>query len=152
MSWIMLPLAALAGWLLYEQTPAGRRARFLRTLHAELGKSDGQKYWRDVLGKPRALPTDWCGAYILWALRRTLGIEWMWENERGFLHHLPRTQNPVPGDIAYSNHLNHHAVVLETQPGWVKTIDGNSWMGQVRIRKRPSSYWHSYYSIDPVVR
>jgi hypothetical protein len=92
-------------------------------------------YWADVLRQRETdpHPKHWCGAFALYCLHQAgLGLELRWrfssehDPRSGFLWALPRVHVPEPGDIAYFDHWQHHAIVRcvvgETD---FDSIDGN---------------------------
>lgn len=130
------------------------RERLLRLARAELGKSDGYPYWEVALGHPRATPSDWCGAFVLWAIKKAFGVPWLWEDQKGFLYRLPRTLHPKPGDLGYADNGYNHQGIIESvnTDGTITSIDGNSWFGQVRRNVRPASFWTAFYDIEPLIQ
>lgn len=114
--------AASIGLLGYRRP----RQRVVAAALGELGKSDPAPYWRSsgVLGPP---PSEWCGAFSLWALHRAgLARDTMWKIGSGYLSQLPRTTVPKPGDIAYLDKPNqHHAVVVGVRGDLIDVVNGN---------------------------
>lgn len=136
--------------------PAPPRARVVQRATDMLGVTDARAFWRDVLppGTPEsAYPKDWCGAFALWCLHQAgLGLDLSWEVGMGFLEHLPTTQHPQAGDIAYFDNNEHHAVVTDPDvgiPGSVGLINGNGNAGAVSAST--SSGAAAYYSIQPLI-
>lgn len=125
----------------------------------KIGVSDARPFWKEVLpaGTPESdYPRDWCGAFALWALNQAgLGRELEWVIGLGFLGKLPITQNPLPGDIAYFDTNQHHAVVAEVgMPGdRVGLINGNGGgsPSRVTVSTSPRAAAKNYYSIEPLI-
>jgi len=124
----------------------------------------GDKYWRVVLD-PRwkgPYPRHWCGAFALWCLHQALGCKWIWDvygcygaKSSGFLHHLPRTEDPRVGDIAYKDKpYQHHAVVAALDGDWVITQDGNqgSAPGVCLATRHRKTSWTAFYSIEGLLK
>lgn len=140
------------------------RQRVCSVAQAEQGSRDSLKYWSEVLpstwrGPP---PPHWCGAFALWDLHVTLGCPWTWEiagitnrdKRAGFLFRLPRTKNPLPGDICYqAAPYQHHAVLLEMRGRLVISQDGNTGPspGVCSRKERDRSQWTAFYSIGPLL-
>lgn len=119
----------------------------------ELGKSDPDKYWREVLGPEwrGPFPKHWCGAFGLWCLRQAGLTDWRWEVGKGFLWRLPRTMVPLPGDMGYVDQpFQHHFVVVEADRHTISSVDGNQGTPGVQARSRATGK-HAYYSIDALV-
>ena len=145
-------VVVIAGALWAAAFLTDKRARVLRTAMAELGPRDPDKYWRDVQPALVGERLAWCGGFALWVLRKAGLTDWQWVPEQGFLGRLPRTNNPQPGDIAYFSEFQHHAIVKKTDGKTLWTIDGNQAPGEsVRVRERPITAAHSFYSIEPLV-
>lgn len=115
---------------------------------------DTAKYWQAALGHSDPHPPDWCGAFSLWALKRAgLAHDTKWEVGKGFLYKLPTTSVPKPGDIAYFEHNQHHALVKEVHPdGQVSLINGNGQGGHVTLTKGPREHVTAFYSVAPLIR
>lgn len=136
------------------------RQGFLRMLHGEVGKDDGTKYWAESLQRMESVPKrDWCGAFVLWGLRKYFGVTWVWVAGKAFFYdaqgrlRLPQVREPQPGDIGYADNGYNHIGVVESvnSDGTITSVDGNSWMGQVKRNVRPRSFWAAFYSIDPLL-
>lgn len=110
------------------------RRRVLAVAETQLGDQDPDKYWSlvcpELMGNPHKVA--WCGGFALWCLREAGLCEWPWVvwkgpgTPSGFLYRLLPTRDPKPGDIAYFDHLQHHAIVRSVSGGFVDTIDGNA--------------------------
>ncbi len=123
-------------------TPSNMSPRELvvQAAQSQIGFSDPTPYWLDALPESfqGPFPPDWCGAFALWALHQAgLALDIKWEIGFGFLlvppHALRTVSVPEPGDIAYFNRNQHHAVVesVDESSGTVNLINGNGVGGQV---------------------
>jgi hypothetical protein len=146
------------------ETTESIRQRVANTANQENHAKDATKYWADVLSLTwrGPYPSQWCGAFVLWCLRTSLGCGLQWEVSSGFLHHLPQLRRgamPELGDIAYlDNPYQHHAVVVAaglSSDGvpYVITMDGNSGSppGEVIEHWSHQSCWTCFFSIDRLV-
>lgn len=140
--------------------PVSRRSRVVDAATDALGVRDARAFWRDVLpaGTPESqYPKDWCGAFALWCLHQAgLGLDLQWEfgpPNYGFLWRLPTTQNPQPGDVAYFDTNQHHALVTDIGliGDRVGLINGNGMGGAVTASSAQRSSAAAYYSIEPLV-
>lgn len=129
-----------------------RRAEVVRIARAELGPGDVETYWRDAVQDskwPGGLA--WCGIFCLWALHQAgLAKSVKWKLGYGFLEvqRLPKTHQPLPGDVAYFDKpFQHHAIVESYEQGVLETIDGNQ--PDVRARTRSPNHGAVFYSIQP---
>jgi hypothetical protein len=157
--WFIAALLGLAALTTAKPLADGsdRRGRFRRAVIAaarsQLGQTDSAPYWRDVLSPNGPWPPAWCGAFALWAIHQAgLGLGIKWDVGSGFCHHLKPTRMPQPGDVAYFDKLQHHALVAEVdyQRGTMTTIDGNSDGGAVVEHQHvPLSKAAGFFSIDP---
>jgi len=112
-------------------------------------------YWNDVLAPTDQLtpPKDWCGAFVLWALHSAgLALNTKWHVGSGFASQLPKTDNPKPGDVAYFNHLQHHALVTAVKDGQVSLMNGNGFGGLITPSTTPISNVTAFYSIEPYLQ
>jgi hypothetical protein len=105
------------------------RARVVAIATAELGEQDPNKYYKDIA--PMYLGTKpnekaWCGVFVLWCLGQAGLVPWKWVDGKGFLYRLSIVDLPEPGDIAYFDRMQHHALVTKAEGGKIYTIDGNS--------------------------
>ena len=137
-------------------TEASIRAKVVHAAMSQLGKTDPNPYWIDVTGKPESGTLSWCGAFALWSLHQAgLALSKVWQLGKGFLLTSPQltpTKTPKPGDIAYYNHYQHHAVVAATYPdGTVDLINGNGNNKSVSPSHTPMSAVTTFYSIQPFV-
>lgn len=136
--------------------PSPPRDRVVQRATDMLGVSDARAFWKDVLppGTPESsYPKDWCGAFALWCLHQAgLGLDLSWQVGMGFLQHLPTTQHPEAGDIAYFDNNQHHAVVTDPDvgiPGEVGLVNGNGQNGAVSASSSANAA--AYYSIQPLI-
>ena len=142
---------AIGALFMFDQIDPRRKA-VVDAAEGELGSKDANKYWADAMpGAPESdYPKDWCGAFALWALHRAgLGLNLDWVIGQGFLlKNLPMTKNPKPGDIAYFDHNQHHAVVSEVTSSSVGLINGNGAGGQVTRSIAPMNTVTAFFSIE----
>jgi hypothetical protein len=75
-------------------------------------------------------PPHWCGVFHLHCLREAGMTDHLWHAGVGCSQYLPRLgrgEVPEPGDCAYFEHAQHHAVYVGLgASGKYLTIDGNS--------------------------
>jgi len=137
------------------------RSGFIRLLHGEVGKDDGTVYWAEALDRMVDVPKkDWCGAFVLWGLRKYFRVPWTWESGKAFFYgpdgrlRLPQVTSPQPGDVGYADNGFNHIGVIESvnADGTITSIDGNSWQGKVKRNVRPASFWAAFYSVAPLLR
>ncbi len=134
------------------------RRQVVEAAKSQVDNSDPSKYWLDTIGTRRG-PKHWCGAFALWALHQAgLAISWRWVIGKGFLWRLERTKDPKPGDIAYFNLQQHHAVVIEVTADRVHLVNGNSRPkgvlkipSMVVINERPRKDVTAFYSIAGLI-
>jgi hypothetical protein len=163
-TWAKVAGAAVAGGaaLLVGKrlTPDNPRIRVVKVAASQLGVQDPDKYW--ALVNPGLVNSGkaWCGGFALWALKQAgLAPDAVWHtnaNKEGYgfaeVYRLPKTKNPLPGDIAYYDQpYQHHAIVTANDGQTVSTIDGNQAGNTVDVRTRPLSSATAYYSIQPWV-
>lgn len=145
--------AAASAWALWPVSP---RARVARAASGQLGRSDANAYWADVLPgtPPSGYPKDWCGAFALWALHQAgLAKDRNWIIGEGFLAGFPTTQSPEVGDVAYFTTNQHQAVVVgvDLAGGTVSLVNGNGTGGAVSPSVTPISHVAAFYSIAPLL-
>lgn len=94
--------------------------------------ADPSEYWRVAAGKEltssQVEQLDWCGGFYVWALKMGgLASDLFWNlNGSGFQSaNLPQTNDPHPGDLAYFNKNQHHAMVESIDGDTVNLINGN---------------------------
>lgn len=159
-----LILASIASSLLSNDENK-LRAKVVNAAESQLDNTDATPYWRDVMGGNGPWPKDWCGAFALWALHQAglaKGIKWI--QSLGFLlvapHALPTTKVPKPGDIAYFNKSQHHAVVKRLNAdGTVDLINGNGFnpaiqngaISEVAASRTHMSNVTHFFSIQPFI-
>lgn len=143
--------AAIIGGLTAVWLFRGKRERVVAAALSQVGKSDAEKYWADVMTTMER-PRDWCGAFVLWALHRAgLARGWYWEVGKGFLYRLPTTRDPKPGDVAYFTTNQHHAVVTAVRPTEVDLVNGNGTGGKVTRSTAQRANVAGFYSIEPLL-
>ena len=148
-------LLSAVGLLTYAWWPIPPRARFLKVAGGEEGSENWQKYVDNVTTRPPTERPHWCGIFALWALHKAgFACDWKWDlaNGRGFLHKLPRTSNPQPGDMAYLHAYNHHAIVEKVDGNMIHTIDGNSGPRPTRVLRnvRPRNTIAFFYDTSQI--
>ena len=157
---ILAGVAALAAGIgVYFGTrpsEASLRGKVVHAAMTQLGKTDPQPYWIDVTGKVEPSSLSWCGAFALWSLHQAgLALGKVWQLGKGFLltsPQLPQTKTPKPGDVAYYDHYQHHAVVAAVHPdGYVDLINGNGNNKSVSPSHTPMSAVTTFYSIQPFI-
>lgn len=150
-------LAAGAALLLWPTAP---RTLVVGAATDMIGVTDARAFWRDVLppGTPESsYPKDWCGAFVLWTLHQAgLGKDILWEfgpPNYGFLYRLPHTSTPQPGDIAYFDTNQHHALVTDVGliGGRLGLLNGNGTGGAVTGSTIAPSQAAGFYSIQPLI-
>jgi hypothetical protein len=141
------------------------RAKVVKAAEGQLDNTDASIYWKDVMGGIGGWPKDWCGAFALWALHQAgLALNVKWVQSLGFLlvapHALKPVQVPKPGDIAYFNRSQHHAVVRRVNAdGTVDLINGNGFnpaiqngaISEVAASRTHMSNVTAFYSIQPFI-
>ncbi len=141
-----------AAWALWPVPP---RTRVVRAAQSQIGRSDATVYWRDVLPglSPSSYPPDWCGGFALWSLHQAgLAKDLNWVIGQGFLDHLPTTQDPLPGDIAYFTNNQHQAVVTDVSyDGTIGLVNGNGTAGAVSASDTLFPHVAAFYSIEPLL-
>ncbi|HEX6826586.1 MAG TPA: CHAP domain-containing protein [Nitrospiraceae bacterium] len=131
------------------------RIRVVKAAASQLGVQNPDKYWSLVQPGLVGTKSAWCGGFALWALKQAgLAPNTPWQIGKGFteINGLPRTKNPLPGDIAYFDQpYQHHAIVTSNDGLNVNTIDGNQAGNTVAVKTRPLSAATAYYSIQPFI-
>ena len=139
-----------------ESTIDPRRKKVVDAATSRIGESNDTEYWQDTLpGLPESdYPKDWCGGFALWAIHQAgLGKNLNWKIGSGFLiPNLSFTAHPQPGDIAYFDHNQHHAVVTGVHGTSVDTVSGNGLGGKVSASTIPMASATAYFSLDPLLR
>jgi len=137
------------------------RQRVANLASNEQHSVDSAKYWKEVLAEDWTgpFPKEWCGAFTLWTLRKSLGCTWRWEVGKGYLYRLRATNAPNIGDICYMDKpYQHHAVLTavgddaDGKP-YVISQDGNSGNapGECLEQWRSRDKWTAFYSIEPLI-
>jgi hypothetical protein len=147
-----------------EAMKEAKRHEIVRVAQSEVGpQTRGSEkvlgYWRTVLPsswseaqvKQFANSVSWCGGFALWCLRQAgIAKDTAWQMGRGFIGPagLPRTKQPRPGDIAYTDQpKQHHAIVESLIDNTLVTIDGNQ--PDIKRKSRPLPSGIVFYSIEP---
>jgi hypothetical protein len=128
----------------------GLRAAVVRAALGETGRINAQKYWDSAApGVAVKEGTDWCGAFVLWALHEAgLARGIFWNFGTGFeLKNLPQTNDPKPGDIAYFDKLQHRAIVERVDGDQISLINGNGESGAVSRSTISRSEARAFFSI-----
>jgi hypothetical protein len=127
-----------------------RRLEVVALASSQTGVQDPDQYWRLVQPRLVGSGAAWCGGFALWCLRRAGLTQGVWVIGLGFLYRLPQTRKPLPGDLAYFQHLQHHAIVA-TAPdrlGFLQTWDGNQAGETVQRKVRNVKEVTAFYSIS----
>lgn len=132
----------------------------------EIGNDDPSKYWEEAAGispsRAGAVPAAWCGVFALWCLRKVLLTDVLWKFGAGFVYQAGLRQIRVtaaqPGDIAYFNRAQHHAVVVGVLPDEtaLELVNGNSGgsglaNGRVSRSVKKMDRVTAVFSISPLV-
>lgn len=148
-------IAAAAGTVV-SQVAKTPRERIVEKAYSQIGVQNPDKFWADVQPALVRSGKAWCGGFALWVLRQVgIARHLMWQIGKGFtaINGLPTTRNPLAGDIAYFDQpFQHHAIVVSTDNGVLKTIDGNQTGNTVLERERPMGSQTAFYSIEPLLR
>lgn len=153
------------GTLYMFSTPVDpRRKQIVNAVLSQIGEKDPLPYWRDAMpnASESEYPKDWCGGFALWAVHQGgIGktLEWLIANPndpkhlQGFLiPNLMQTRNPQPGDIAYFDHNQHHAVVADVFGDSVQLVNGNGVGEQVTVSSLPKQAVTAFFSIEPLLK
>ena len=137
------------------------REKIVDVAMTQIGEQNPDTYWQVVQPVLVGTGAAWCGGFALWALKQVgLLPDLDWAVGRGFIFRgnngaeLPRTSEPKPGDIAYFQNLQHHAIVKSWNPttNELVTIDGNQSPGeQVKLRTRNAREATAFFSIEPLL-
>jgi hypothetical protein len=148
---VLVSAAAVTGGLAAVWLFRSKRSRVVDAALSRVGDSNAERYWADVMAT-NDRPRDWCGAFALWALHRAgLAKNWYWQTGLGFLFRLPTTRDPKPGDVAYFDRNQHHAVVTAVTGNDVALVNGNGAEGRVSTSRVAKSAVTSFYSIAPLL-
>jgi surface antigen len=143
--------------LISPVTEASLRNNVVQAAISQLGQKNPIPYWVNTTGMSQPSTQSWCGAFALWALHQAgLAINKNWINGKGFLLTQPTslstTHTPKPGDIAYFDNYQHHAVVANVYPdGTIDLINGNGTNGAVTPSHPKASSVTAFYSIQPYI-
>lgn len=117
-----------------------------------------QKYCEDTIAGAKNLDCSklsWCGIFALYCLHQAgLALDVGWAVGKGFLYRLPILfkEKPKPGDIAYFNQYQHHAIVKSVNSdGTVILINGNGAPGKITTSTKKLSDVTAFYSIAPFI-
>jgi len=92
----------------------------------ELGRSDPEKYWSEIA--PNGHPShSWCGAFLLWVLRKAGLVDWTYDPAGSWFYQLPAVHptKTKPGDLVFNPKTRHIAMVLRFLPnGGLELING----------------------------
>lgn len=144
--------------LLRKEDP--RRARVVSFAKSHVGSADSDAFWADALPTTPAsqYPKDWCGAFALAAIHSAdlaPGVHWGLTAARpGFLiPNLKIVSHPEPGDIAYFDKNQHHAVVESYDPATetVHLINGNGQNGVVSESSTKRQNVTAFFSLAPLL-
>ena len=136
------------------------RQRIVDFAIAEVGETFPDKYWRVVLpGDPGPYPKSWCGAGYLWCLHQAGVTDAKWRRGTGIegafrMANIPveYTREPLPGDMAYFDKNQHHAVVIAPTGGMVGLVNFNGDGGKVTRNHKTQRAVKLFYSIASLVR
>lgn len=147
---------------LYIRTPEAEIRRQLCAIaRSQETQDDPRKYWADVGCDAEQMVKagrHWCGAFYLWCLHQAgLLLHQGWIIGSGLSNEaygLKLTTEPKPGDLAYFRRNQHYAMVVDTSPGMVQLVNGNSrnesnrtGPTKVIINERPRASVTAFYSI-----
>lgn len=144
-----------------KRTVADVRQELVRLARAELGKTDAREYHLEAFSptEREPFPESWCQSFFITMLRRAGLFRGHYAMRgRGFETALRRagykvvyTQNPEPGDLAYFNRQQHHAMVERADGGIVKLLQGNGVGRKVTESQKMKKDVDLFYSIRPVI-
>lgn len=118
----------------------------------QVGKADLNTYFADAAPMYVGQKPSWCGIFALWALHQAgLAKGIMWKVGLGFLYRLKQTTDPKPGDLAYFDKNQHHAIIADVRGDEVDLINGNGSGGMVSLSTAPKSKARAYYSIQSLI-
>lgn len=145
----------------------GKRMAIVTTALNEVGNSEPKKYYLGVVKGIVSGHLDWCGIFGLWVYHQNgilTDVTWHFGDdtnhdghpEFGFLmvppKALPMTNTPEPGDIAYFNRKQHHAVVEAVQINEISLINGNGLGGKVTRSTTHRQAVTAFFSIAPYLK
>jgi len=133
--------------------PWSRRQRIVQLAREQLGRGP-DRYVAAELGEPMPPGLSWCGVFALWVYHRARVAPKAvrWQLGKGFAYPagLPQVEVPMPGDLAYFDDQQHHAIVSRVNAdGTFDTIDGNSIGGVVGQATRDLETARGFFSISP---
>jgi len=129
------------------------RKRIIEVARNELGPQNPDKYWVETAPGLTGTNAAWCGGFALWVLHEAgVGVDVPWVIGKGFCFRLPQTTNPKPGDIAYFDRAQHHAIVVSVDDGTLHTIDGNQPGETVAERSRLRGEARAFFDVGPLIR
>jgi hypothetical protein len=134
----------------HDSTAEEKRAAVIAAAGSQIGKSYPAPYWYEVYGSYPGRSYAWCGVFALWALHVAGVTDQPWKVGIGFIYPLGlrQTITPEPGDIAYFQKKQHHAIVGSVNSdGTVSLINGNGTGGQVSESRPDVSDVTAFYSI-----
>lgn len=133
-------------------TPSGApdyRARVVAIAKSQVGQPLRDEYLADAAPQFAGSHPSWCGIFALWTLHQAgLGVGVQWIVGKGFLFRLSQTADPQPGDLAYFDRAQHHAIVARVHDGQVELINGNGSGAVVSLSTAPRAKARAYYSIQ----
>lgn len=132
------------------------RKRVVDYARTQVGKRELDRYFSDAAPQYAGQSPAWCGIFALHCLHQAgLAKNKQWKTGLGFLEvppRLPNTTDPKPGDIAYFDNLQHHAIVGANHgDGTIELINGNGKGGVVSVSNNQLSQARAYYSISKLI-
>jgi hypothetical protein len=152
-----VPALTLLGFAVCSPpTPAQLRKRVVALIRGEMAAPDHDAYWAEVLDDTDPHPPQWCGALILWALRKAKLTDAFWVREKGFIYPigLPQIQASEVqiGDIAYFSKNQHQATISEVLGGGrFRILNGNAAGGAITETETDASKVEGFFSIGRLV-
>lgn len=143
-----------------------KRQQIVSIAASQIGKDDWRQYMQGTTEQiPKEKP-HWCGIFAMWVYQKAgLLTGQKWDFHGGgmsrFLKQIP-AEEAKPGDLAYFNENNHHAIVesIDVANNKMTTIDGNTAGKQggqpnysmvYRKTSRSPSDVAAFYSIGPLL-
>lgn len=141
-----------------RKTEDSLRRAVVDTALSEMKNPNPKKYCLDTIAGAAGLDCSklsWCGIFALYCLHTAgLGLDIGWQVGKGFLYRLPILfkEQPKPGDIAYFEKNQHHAIVKTVNAdGTVSLINGNGAPGRITESTVKMSAVKAFYSILPLI-
>jgi hypothetical protein len=152
---------------------AGAREALVAWARGQLGVTDPDPYWIEVLGEvpipPEGKRIHWCGAFVLAGLHAVGICNWPWDIGEGFIREcigfaariqIERGIKPQPGDVVYVETAAHHALVsgppfMHGGDLYIPSIDGNAGPAPGIVSEHKRIFRKSgthYYPIGPAIR